>query len=64
MSYIQGNCLEAKQFEEKIFEADSIIHSIGMLLDSTILQGGQPGGPGSYEQVNYETAKIVGELAN
>lgn len=35
-----------------------------MLLDSTILKGGQPGGPGSYEEVNFETAKIVGELAN
>jgi len=36
-------------FEEQLKESQAIIHTVGVLIDSSIRKWSAPGGPGSYE---------------
>ena len=62
--YVQGSCLEPETFKDQIKEADVVIHSLGVLIDSHITKRIPKGGDGTYEQVNFETAKKLGDLTN
>ena len=62
--YVQGSCLLPETFKEQIKEADVVIHSLGVLIDSHITKRIPKGGEGTYEQVNFETAKRLGDLTN
>ena len=64
VKYLTGSALEPESFKDEIAESDVIIHSLGVLLDSTVIGGRQRGADGSYEQVNFETARRVGDVAN
>lgn len=64
ISYIQGDANNPGTFSDYIQEADTIIHTIGTLIDSTILKNEKIGSEGSYENLNYETAKSMGEITN
>lgn len=41
-----------------------MVHTIGTLVDSVVLRKTKEGGPGSYEQMNFETAKRMGDSFN
>ena len=64
IEYIQGDANNPGTFSDYIKEADTIIHTVGTLLDSTILKNKKKGSEGSYEHLNYETAKSMGEITN
>ncbi len=51
------------KYVEDIKSADIIVHTIGTLIDSSVLKGTPPGGPGTYEQVNRDTFRdLLGYL--
>jgi nucleoside-diphosphate-sugar epimerase len=62
--YIAGSCLSPETFKDQIREADVIVHSVGVIVDSVLKCKSVPGGPGSYEQMNYETARCLADIAN
>lgn len=64
VTYIQGDSLKPEDFQEAVREADVIIHSVGVLIDSHVQGKAEIGGEGSYEQINFETARNLGQLAN
>jgi nucleoside-diphosphate-sugar epimerase len=64
IEYIKGDALKPESFVQSLRDSDVIIHTIGTLLDSTILKCQEKNSEGSYEQINYETAKNIAELAN
>ena len=64
VKYMTGSALHPETYVDIIKEADVIIHSIGILFDSAVKRKAPIGGPGSYEEMNYETAKKVSDSAN
>lgn len=54
-----GDILEPAKYQTQINQADTIIHTIGTLFDTTITKGSKPGANGSYEQVNLETFRSL-----
>lgn len=47
--------MEAEIIKEKINEADTIVHSLATLFDTSITKLRSPGEPGTYEQMNRDT---------
>lgn len=64
VDYIQKNIFDIDHYKDKVNRADVIIHSMGILIDSTITRGANKGDDGTYEKVHYESAKILADLAN
>ena len=64
VDYVQANVFDTDKYKEKVKDADVVIHSMGVLIDSTITKGAKQGDDGTYEKVNYESAKVVADLAN
>ena len=64
VEFIAGNALSPDAFKSRVEEADAIIHTVGVLVDASVSRRVPPGGPGTYEEMNFETARRVGDLAN
>ena len=64
VNYVTGSALTPETFREEVKSADVIVHSLGVLIDSTFTKYASQGAEGSYEQVNYETAKVLGDYVN
>ena len=66
VNYLKGSALEPETFEEQIKAADIIIHSLGVLFDSSVPLIGRKAtqGNGTYREINFETAKRVADIAN
>lgn len=47
--------MEPEPIKDKINSADTIIHSLGTLFDTSITKMRSPGDPGTYEQMNRDT---------
>ena len=47
--------MEPEYIKDKINEADTIIHSLGTLFDTSITKFRKPGDAGTYEQMNRDT---------
>lgn len=39
ITYVKGDSMDAASFEDALREADAVVHTIGTLIDSTILKG-------------------------
>ena len=59
--WVKGDAMFPGKFSEELAKADGVVHTIGTLIDTTVTKGKKPGDEGSYEQMNYETAKRVGD---
>ncbi len=64
MIYVKGDALYPQNFAKVLEEADAVVHTIGTLIDSTVLKGKKPGDLGSYEHMNRDTAISVGTFLN
>ncbi len=64
INYVTGSALTPETFREEVKSADVVVHSMGVLIDSSFTKGANQGADGSYEQVNYETAKVLGDYVN
>ena len=62
IDWLVGDILTPQKHLEQINSADIIIHTIGTLFDTSVTKGTQPGGVGTYEQVNRDT--LVSLLAH
>ena len=60
-NFIKGNAMNPCEFENILKESDGIVHSIGVLIDSTITKKSNQGDIGSYEHMNRETAISIGK---
>lgn len=47
--------MDAELYRDKINEADTIIHSLGALFDTSVTKLRSPGEPGTYEHLNRDT---------
>lgn len=62
--WVKGDSMRPKEFREELKQADGVIHTIGTLIDTTVTSNKRPGDVGTYEQMNFETAKRVGDELN
>ena len=55
--------MEPELVKDKINEADTIIHSLGTLFDTSVTKLRSPGSAGTYEQMNRDTfLKVLATL--
>jgi uncharacterized protein YbjT (DUF2867 family) len=55
IEWMFGDILSPTKFSDQINQADVVLHTIGTLIDSSVLKGTAHGGLGTYEQVNRDT---------
>ena len=53
--------MNPNSFSDTIRNSDLVIHTIGTLLDTTVTSNKKPGEPGTYEQMNRDTAIHIAE---
>lgn len=53
--------MDPTPFSEALRKSDLVVHTIGTLIDSSVLKGKKPGEPGTYEQMNRDTAIRIAE---
>lgn len=64
ITWYKGDAMQPEEFKHILFNSDAVIHTVGTLIDSTLFCRQKPGGPGSYEQMNRDSAiKIGNQLA-
>ena len=61
INWIKGNAMNPDTYEDVLKETDALVHTLGVLLDSSITHFKRPGEPGTYEQINREAAKVIGK---
>ena len=59
--WIKGDAMNPDTYEDILKETDALVHSLGVLLDSSVTQFKKPGEPGTYEQINRDTAQAIGK---
>ena len=64
VTWVKGSAMSPDEYADILKDSDAVIHTVGTLIDSTIFGGKKPGDPGSYEQMNRETAKRIGSKLN
>ena len=64
VQWVKGDSLNPDSFKDVLEESESVVHTVGVLLDSTITQFKKPGDDGSYEQMNRDTAISIGKTLN
>jgi len=64
VKWVKGDSMNPETFKDVLEESESVVHTIGVLLDSTITQFKKPGDEGSYEQMNRDTAIAIGQTLN
>ncbi len=64
ITYIKGDAMKPEEFKDAIEECDSYIHTIGTFIDTSVTKCKKVGKPGTYEQMNFETAKRMGDMVN
>ena len=58
---VKGDSMAPDAFIEELRKADGVVHTVGTLIDTSITKSKQPGEAGTYEQMNYETAKRIAD---
>ncbi len=53
--------MDPKTFESALKDCDAVVHTIGTLVDTSVTKGKRAGEEGTYEQMNRDTAKAVGD---
>jgi len=61
VNWIKGDAMNPNSFESVLQESDAVVHTVGTLIDTSITRGKQPGEEGTYEHMNRETAKAIGQ---
>lgn len=61
VNWIKGDAMNPNSFESVLQDSDAVVHTIGTLIDTSITQGKKPGQEGTYEHMNRETAKAIGQ---
>lgn len=64
INWVKGDALQPNKFEDILKESDIVIHTVGTLIDSSVTKFAKPGENGTYEQLNFETAKQIGDKLN
>ncbi len=64
VNWVKGDSLHPETFKDVLKESDTVVHSIGILLDSSVTQFKKPGEEGTYEHMNRDTAIAVGNAFN
>lgn len=64
INWVKGDALQPNKFEDILKESDIIIHTVGTLIDTSVTKFAKPGENGTYEQLNFESAKHIGDKLN
>lgn len=64
IKWIKGSAMSPNDFSDVLKDSDAVIHTVGTLIDTTVFGGKKPGDPGSYEQMNRDTAIMIGNKLN
>ncbi len=61
VKWVKGDSTNPESFKDILEESEAVVHTIGVLIDSSITQWKKPGDEGTYEQMNLETAQAIGK---
>jgi len=64
VTWIKGDALSPNDFSDVLQESEAVVHTVGTLIDTSITKFSKPGAEGTYEHVNRETAKAIGQKLN
>lgn len=64
VTWIAGDALHPHTFEKHLIDADAVVHTVGTLVDTSLTHFRNPGDQGTYENLNRDTAKAVGNYLN
>jgi len=64
VNWVKGDALNPKPYEDVLRQSDAVIHTVGTLIDTSITKRRRPGEAGTYEHLNRDTAKAIGEKLN
>jgi len=64
VNWVKGDAMNTKPYEDVLKESDAVIHTVGTLIDTSITKGRPSGEVGTYEHMNRETAKSIGNALN
>jgi len=64
VTWVKGDAMSPNDFSAVLEESEAVVHSIGALFDSSITKFRRPGAEGTYEHMNRETAKSIGQKLN
>jgi len=64
VQWIKGDAMNPESFRGALEESEAVVHTIGILIDSSVTQFKKPGEEGTYEQMNRDSAIAVGNLLN
>eukprot|EP01015_Nassula_variabilis_P027382 TRINITY_DN5605_c0_g1_i2.p1 TRINITY_DN5605_c0_g1~~TRINITY_DN5605_c0_g1_i2.p1 ORF type:complete len:191 (-),score=32.61 TRINITY_DN5605_c0_g1_i2:60-632(-) len=60
VTWIKGDAMNPSTFQDALKESQAVIHTVGTLIDTSLTQECDPGEPGTYEQMNRDTAIAIG----
>lgn len=64
ITWIKGDAMNAEELKDVFKECHAVVHTIGTLIDTSITKSAKLGEPGTYEQMNRDSAKKVGDVLN
>lgn len=54
LTVVRGDATSPESFGDALKKSDAVVHTIGTLIDSSILKGRNPGEVGTYEHLNRD----------
>jgi len=64
VTWIKGDALSPNDFSDVLEESEAVVHTVGTIFDTSITKLRKPGAEGTYEHMNRETAKAIGQKLN
>jgi nucleoside-diphosphate-sugar epimerase len=61
VNWIKGDAMNPNSFEKILKESHAVVHTVGTLLDTSITEFKKPGEEGTYEHMNIEAARAIGQ---
>ena len=64
VTWIKGDAMSPNDFSKILEESEAVVHTVGTLVDTSFTKLRKPGAEGTYEHMNRETAKAIGQKLN
>lgn len=64
VEWIKGDALKPEEFQHILKESEAVVQTVGTLIDTSFTKFSKPGEPGTYEHMNRDTAKAIGQALN
>lgn len=64
VNWVKGDSMSPNDFSKALEESEAVVDTVGTLFDTSITKFRKPGEQGTYEHMNRETAKALGQKLN